>query len=517
MVKYITMSITYKWIGLLLMVGFTVFIFMIIPERGGTTELPDGGLTDQEKIITDTFIHEGKVSRDYLDACIGNEDLCVGNDPDRSRNAILNAASKAYALIMTVAGGKVSMVGAKDGEVSDYCKYIATLTESVATFKEQSDVASLKNSSLIETQNIIEQKESLYQASRVYDIKSDVGKIQAYGWGATASCYTGMVGYSAITGGGAGAWGTTKSVGLKLSAAALLSWFFYDQSERQKEYAEEVKVIAEKLPSVGNCNPITEVDCYCAQEETKNDTKYCKFTTYNRVSVTNSIITACVDDMLKNDPECNCLKTNTCYSQKFMNQVKTLDFGSGITGDVAKAVTSLSNGGIKTGQVLAEGTPLTYAANSKTLLKKYDNKIKPPSYLMANQLKDATNLELAGISPNLSKYLSTIPHNSQSLRAKKRLAGMFSNSKLSKNMASGKSSSYGEVVYFNQGSSNKNKSKRSFKIPKLKKKSRAPSGEVINFNIKAHRKAQITRVKDAHLFHIISRRYSTRSVELMLP
>ena len=103
------------------------------------------GLTDSEKQISENYIHEGLVQEAYDEECDGKTEICRGKDP-KNYDAMVGALTKAYTTVITVSDmGKISMPdktkitdktvdnSKNHKETNDYCKYIATATESIST------------------------------------------------------------------------------------------------------------------------------------------------------------------------------------------------------------------------------------------------------------------------------------------------------------------------------------------------------------------------------------------------
>ena len=183
-------------------------------------------LTDQEKQLSENYIHQGKANQIITDnckddmsaVCNGNEGKhkFMGMDPN-----MVKAVSQAYSMFGAVAGdsigsiskgsaalkkdaaeaGKVAdKVDAKgttskaDLKATDYCKFIPTMTEGIATAVQ---MAKSKELSADEVGNgDTAQRDSLLKAAKSHDSRAKMAQIQAAGWWGGAACY----GVNAATG-----------------------------------------------------------------------------------------------------------------------------------------------------------------------------------------------------------------------------------------------------------------------------------------------------------------------------
>ncbi len=317
-----------------------------ISFKQGGIDSPDtrSNFTDDEKEIVDNYLHEGYIQRSYDEKCKENTETykaCLGQDVDPKflgmKSSMVKALSKAYSMIIVAgAGGDLETTkdnenltsdkngeaeatsGKKEEEVdnTDYCKYIAAGTEAVTLVQTQMSQSDLNK---LPTNQETFQKDQLYKAAENHNNRAKTAKIQTGGWGATTACYGAMIARPGIS-------ATSWSNLLKLGAAGLLTTFFYNEIGAHEKYRDKVKEIADGLPGKGDCNPVTQIDCYCAQEETKNDPKYCMGPTANYV-MEKDLPTVCLDDSLEADPSCRCLSTNSCYDKMFEENIAALNLG----------------------------------------------------------------------------------------------------------------------------------------------------------------------------------------------
>jgi hypothetical protein len=106
-------------------------------------------LTDQEKQISEEFVHQGMGNRVIDENCNKDDEMrkiCTGQSGKRKflglDSNMISMLSKAYALI-GVSGdlgelSKNKTDGTGTEKASDYCKYIPTATETIAQFQQQS-------------------------------------------------------------------------------------------------------------------------------------------------------------------------------------------------------------------------------------------------------------------------------------------------------------------------------------------------------------------------------------------
>ncbi len=369
-------------------------------------------LTDQQLQVSKEFVHGGLVQRKLEELCAQDKKACAGQDVS-SKNTMLQAAAKAYAVLMGMSSQKLELKdkdnrpinendkavetekteGTKEKkEVDDYCKYVAMASETVATFQQQTDNQTLT----AENPNNIPQKEALYKVSRVHQSRAKTAKVQAIGFGSTAACYAVMIAQVGVK-------PTTTTV-LKASAAGLLATFFYNESKRYSSAADKVTNIANALPGKGDCNPITQKDCYCAQPETMNDTATCSPLIAKKDKKSDSLIPlTCVDNELKNDPSCSCIAKNSCMEQGIM-EISLDNSGLSNAGkSIVAAVKDLTNGSLKgeTGLTSGIGGGSNAIKVGNELAKTLSDTPQLPPHLQ----EEAKALETLGVSPVLSRNL----------------------------------------------------------------------------------------------------------------
>jgi hypothetical protein len=515
--------------------------------QGNNVNLDD--LTDSDRHLSETFIHEGLTQRTKEELCNADADTkkaCMGMEAEKKflglSPTLIQGVAKAYTMIIGSGGlgnGFETDATATDsnsadsasgtdttgdtaatetettpdtenpeadsdsGEAKDYCRYIPVATETVATFQQTSEQQNLQN---LPTNQASAQKEALYKVEQSHRSRADTSKIQRTGWMGSTGCYaaymaTGFQGVSK----------TSKSNLLKLGASALLWKFFDSQVGAHKDYADRVRNVADKLPGTGDCNPITDVNCYCAQEETMYDPKYCR-EIYNKNKIAStSIAVSCIDDKMKADPACKCKASNTCFDQQFMTNVSGFNFGNMAEKGAISPFMSMTNGELKNGK-LSNASSKQFAIVNKALKDsstKLGNLDKP---LTKSQKEEAKALiDAFGLSKNLASHIASKPVNSSVTKAVSKLSSGSTNKAYRKSNYKGHKGNTGKKVLRFSGGGGINKASKSsgsnpFSVKK--RRSKKSSGKILKYAQRAQESAaQITKNKDRPIFDIISRRY----------
>lgn len=488
-------------------------------------------MTDTERYETKTFIHQGLSDRTMREECAKLDDgnACQGNGKTKflgMDSALVKMLSQAYATVMGMAGGGFDKapVAAKpaagsttpttppaegatpNAEASgkketqdDYCKYVAMATEMGGQMMQQLQQSKI-SSTATPGENV--QKTQLYKAAASHRAKAQTSTIAAVGWGATFSCYVYMGVAEGIVRG--------PSFYIKAAASGLMTSFYLSEIKKNNEYADEIKAIAEKLPGAGECNRITENDCYCAQPETMYDTQYCTQNLNNNKVGQESIRMTCVDNLLKADPQCRCIGSNTCFDKEFVSMVGGTNFGNAFLGSPdGDAFKSLTRGELKNGKTTL-ATAGQKAARQKARMQEAANQLGlvGPN-VSSNQSGLVKGLEDLGLPSSLAKTLAAANLNNPA--AGKYVARFQASGKASPYLASYSGGSGIKTMSFSGGSNfgrNKN-SGNGFANPfdKLKKNRATSSIKSMNFAEKAAQEAQINKDKSRPIFEIISRRY----------
>lgn len=502
------------------------------------TTINSEDLTDQDRHTSENFIHKGLENRtknelcgedaETQKACEGQEaeEKFLGMDP-----SMMSALSKAYTLVIGTSSlgstlvttgeyDKSKAADAKpdakpeakpeteteaktdadaDEKQDDYCRYIPLVTETIATFQQQTSGESISS---IPTNQQTAQKDNMYKVVIAHEDRSDIAKMQFTGWGATTACYVGM-----MTMGAASLYAPQNL--LKLAASGLMTGFFKSQVDAHQDYADKVRAVADKLPGKGDCNPITDKACYCAQEETMYDTRNCADEIKARVQAqAKDLSITCVNDKLNADPKCLCAISNTCFSKSFQHKVSGLDLTGAFKSNVLDHVNSMSNGILKSGQM--DGADNKLFAISQRALKNASKYLKSNKNLSRSQKKEASAFEKLGLDRSIAQRLASLPTTPEMKKNQRviRRSGYSPNRRRSYRRSN---KSNGKVLRFGSSSGlHKQKSykkRNSSRFSKGKKGSSKSSGKILKFAQRATNQAQISSHTDKQIFDIISRRY----------
>lgn len=519
----------------------------------------ENNLTDQEKQLSENFVHQGLTNQIITEKCTGDmASICAGND-GKSKflgmdSKMVRMAAQMYALFGTLSGGlklskkpekaaatkapestsktttaasdntstspatdsKAAESGAdksKKEEASDYCKYIPTLTEGVATVQQMA--ASKEIDSYVQDSDNTAQKDSLLAAAKSHDSRAKMAQIQAAGWFGGAACY--------VAGAATGKFATDRNLIIKTAAATFLGGFYQNEVKANKDYASKTRAIANTLPGKGDCNPITDKLCYCSQASTENDPTYCKTTLHKKQIAKDSYRVACTDKNLKTDPTCNCEKTNSCFDS-------TLDFYS--DGNINMGVGSANSpySGIRSlarGELVGGTLNDSAFAKAQAIAKKGLRDLAPKVELGAlskNQKADAALLESQGIPSSVSNALAGSRVNDSDVSAAMARMGGSSGA----TYAAISPAKTGNIIEFGSGgnglgirgkkASENNSNEFLDKLKGTNGKNKANNSNVIEFAQKAQAQAQKgnqIRKDDTPIFEIISMRYQTSGRRLL--
>lgn len=395
----------------------------------------------------------------------------------------------------------------KEEEMEDYCKYVAMGTEAIAMFQNQSDQDFIAETpSRTETAQVT----ALEKQSRAHAARARSVNTQVVGWGASTACYTAMLlGPASVS---------SPQNWLKLGASTLM-WRYYDWEKGEHEKAKSiVDQVAKKLKGAGDCNPVSERDCYCSQPETQNDTKYCMPQIRQRLGQSNDYQLTCIDEKLKEDPQCACAATNTCLDKTIRNNMESMHIPTTAT-NTLNPFFEMTRGVKKPGSGqfdVNSGSNKLFATATKILRDNADKVNIPLGELSKEQAEMAKGIEAMGLPAKLAKGIAGLKLNKN---AEKNLAKFKSSGNKRYRFYSrnkGKKYKKGNSLYFSGGKGvgkKKTKSNRNDYASMMKKfskkgKKKSKSGsDVLRFAQRASNAAQITKDKSEDIFKIISRRY----------
>ena len=507
-------------------------------------------LTDQDKQLSENFVHQGKANRLIQEACAGDKAaICNGQEGKHKflgmDPGMIKALTQAYAMFGAMGGdsflplskGKsdAKTDGAaktdaaktdkaaekagdktadkagekagdkagdkKDEKASDYCKYIPVATEGVATFTQKSTTSDLASQI---TNGETTQKDSFLKVAKSHDNRAKMAQIQSMGWFGGAACY----GVSAAT----GTFAVDKNLIIKMGAAVLLGTFYQSEVSANKKYAADMRRLADSLPGKGDCNPITDKLCYCSQPETESDPQYCIKQLHTKKIAGDSYRVACTDNMMKIDPTCSCEARNECFDGFLEAKSQgVLGLGSGYVNSPFKSVRSLTRGELEGGTLSGKSFDRTSAIAKKALNELGSRFDKVP--LNGAQKSVADALISKGIPANVASLMASNPPSASATDAA--LAKMSGSSGDMMAIASpGKSSN---IVDFSGGDGlgvrgEVAKKKEDDLASKLKLGGdKKGNSKLLEFAARAEANAQktgqIRREDDRPLFEIISERY----------
>ena len=512
-----------------------------------------GGLTDREYQISKTYVHEGYLSREAQELWEGIEDVCRGDQANFKfmgiSNDMMKIASRCYSTVvgsMSAAGlmslempkpdslkddggntntesttvnnqaneiaekqsmtaeeaKKVKEYKDNQGKRKDFCAFVAVGTETIATAME---TTSGNNINQLPTSEASRQKDEIYKAAISHEDRAKISLVQLSGWGATTACYTGMLATHFIS--------PNIAFIVKQAASAFMTAYFAKEYDVNRQAADKTRAIAARLSGQGDCNPITETVCYCAQPETKNDIQYCAPSIKARMlSDANNYQIACLDSKMRSDPDCNCLLSNSCYDQTLDNMASALP--PGFAKSNFAAIKKIYRGELEGGS--ADAFVQKQAAAAKGILAKYSprlpgvNELDPALEDAAAKLSKAIEVPLAA-----SRFFAAQPEQNTE------------NSLLSHYRSTAGNSYKGDpgssnVYYYGKKGSNRQEKKKDYLSDinkQLKNMQRNPSqdnsdGDIISFGRKAQAEAAINKSAQEDLFKIISRRYQLKAAAL---
>ena len=220
-----------------------------------------------------------------------------------------------YGLFSGLVGGRTGEIiwnpptaASEENKMTDYCSYIPTAMTVVAQGMQASQHQLIESDSPAHGEGTV-QKQAFYQQARTHRGRAKIAALEMTGWGTTASCYVVIMATKGF--------GVNKMTYAKMGAAAFLTYFHGKRREHYNKYADIVKAIADKLPGKGDCNHITERNCYCAQPETASDAKYClSMENPQRTLPPGMVPIHCVNGNMKVDPQCQCIAQGNCADRK---------------------------------------------------------------------------------------------------------------------------------------------------------------------------------------------------------
>ncbi len=381
----------------------------------------------------------------------------------------------------------------KKEEQEDYCRYIAMGTETIATFmqsKEEETIASMSSS------DQTAQADALYKQKNAHLGRARSVNTQVIGWGASTACYSAMMLGPASA--------TSVTNWLKLGASTLL-WRYYSwEKKTHKLAAATVQSVIDKLGKKGDCNPISDRACYCAQPETQDDQRFC-LPQLRQGGVAGAYQISCLNDKLKLDPTCACASNNTCFDERMKAKLAQIHVPESLAANISpffSAAKGVSKPGANEYEIDPNSNKLFATASG--ILNKNASKIGLPNTTLskaktneANALKDFLPNSVARTFASAKAPQGT---SSQASKFKAALSPSFAIPTKDNRVASKKMRLRG-----GQNLTPTN-SKKSVSLARAKGSSTA-SQQVLKFAEKAKRSAQIYKDKSLNIFDVVSNRY----------
>ena len=487
-------------------------------EKGQVKKTSDLNITDQERHLGQNYINEIGIQKKIKEECEKLEQLgvCHGREVKTKvlglSSKTVQLASRMYSIVLPAistfsgGGGQSRDGGASEGPKKDYCQYIALGTEALALFKQQETQKELTKDIKKKKSLISRQKAALYNAAKTHKQRSDNHKAQALGWKATTGCYV----FYAVK-----SKGDIKAIA-KLGAAGFMAYFFSQQAKSHEKYYKEVRKIADDLPSAGDCNPITERDCFCSKPKLSDSDlplykKYCDPNSHNQKVKSSDLRVPCLDQNLQADPKCICLNEDACFDKKYFEDIKHPGLQQFVKTPEASDFRALTRGVLKGGR-LKSGSAKQGATTRNLLdgLRLTDEKLDIPQYSLNGEQEDTARLLIKGGLP-ASLAAATASKFSKVKGARR---GIFK--KRERRHYRGKSSGKNIWKYSNDGKGSigikGKKSSNNFNslLNKYRtKKGRRPSNKsrVLNYDDQIYKNAEISKRKDVSIFNVISNRY----------
>ena len=398
---------------------------------------------------------------------------------------------------------------------SDYCRYIPIGVESLAAFEQQTTNAHIVNHTGLHENP---QYAQMMKVARHYDSRSGNAKVLSTGWGVTAGCYATMM----ATGGGLMNLSFTKGWKnyLKLGASAFMAMYYAKMIGIHGNRADHMRKIARSLPKRGDCNPITDRNCYCMEQASKGDHNYlhyCGNFGLGQKKAPNSqrskIRGACIDADTKVDPQCHCVAQDNCLDDGFdiLFQGTTVPqrIGPSFMSDLKK----LSQGTFQENHASSVEAGNKHAASALSVFQDLVKKIPKDRPLSREERRDVGILKSFGLPKSAVRALALYrPSKAEENAAQKFLSSRVQNARIpTENVKNRSRTIRGRKGGQNLRNSNRKKRQEDFSNPfaKLLKKKSSPShsSKILSYAEKSRNTADVHTQDNLSLFEIISRRY----------
>lgn len=215
----------------------------------------------------------------------------------------------------------------------DVCIFIPMAGEAISQVSQKISETNIQQQMADkQTQNSLadQQKESLYAVANVHKARAKTASMQAAVFAATAACYVAYVAKGAVLSGKEGA-----MTAVKIGAAGLVSYIYFEKAKRHKSYAEAVRKVAKGLPGDGDCNPHTQTQCFCGESTSQkvDPTNFAKVCVPpqladNGNASPNAIPCSTIQGgRAVVDMQCSCKRNNSCLNGQLSARAASIDFG----------------------------------------------------------------------------------------------------------------------------------------------------------------------------------------------
>ncbi|MCT4643137.1 MAG: hypothetical protein N4A33_12675 [Bacteriovoracaceae bacterium] len=375
----------------------------------------------------------------------------------------------------------------------DYCGLVGKAAEMgsglITQAQNKQNTENLKNTSVVSAQ-----AQAFYANANTHEALKKRSRIQGYVWSGVSACYVAMMAKSYMV--------PNAGAIMKASGSAFMGYFYLKKASYHKQRQEQFTAMADSMPKKGECNPVTDTTCFCAEETSQQSDpdNYQKYCMPQMISGRPGTASTCVTSTGLADPNCNCKLDNSCITTAMKNFGLKLGMDPSVLKGILQNYKPLQDG-FASGN-LADATNKNLAFAQKTL-KKIKPQLKNSIKLNDKQKSMAKDFLGLGFPQSAAAILASLPP-----------------SQLPEDFAGG----MGDDDYDDEGveiiNDNVKASYKTVKKKRSRKKSYRPSFkrkmkttnsgtgiEIDDYLAKAQREAEITKDSSKPLFEIISYRY----------
>ena len=485
----------------------------------GCLEAAGSGLDREQLEKLSEDIRSGDMSAEQRELVGKSEKLCSGNAEASALGIdenMVQTASKMWSIVMGAGGGGMAMEEVPQGEekkkLSDPCRFIPMGTELVAQFQQRTFQAHIQDGT--HPQDNV-QYASLMKVARSYGSRSDRAKSQAIGWGVTASCYALLMTKSGVQLNPAKGW---KNY-LKVGASAFMTLYYSKLIGVHAKRAEALRTLAKSLPGRGDCNPITDRNCYCTEPTTKNDPKHCLPSMLGQnlpPQLKGARKQACIDADAQADPQCHCVARNDCLDKGIEVVFSGADIPGAKMDKFSRDLKGLTRGTLDAGQLANVEGANKHAAAAIEFLGAQIPEVPDDRPLSQWERGQSQLLKDMGIPAKMARGLALHKPSRTDVERAKKYTSSLASAPVQKSASIGRISE-GVVDDYKGGSPRRKRRKRKgdgqanpfAKFLGKKKGGASHTGRVLSFAEEATQKAGIHQKPEISLFALVSRRYRT--------